>query len=123
MQARGLGALEKITPGIPGIELTTLSKQGVSGVVRVAHRCQPAAIGLLTLTQRDNHVWPHSTSNAELSDLEPRIPNLAYRRFLGRLLGISSRPRTTSPIGAMNKRQMRSNVRSVMGFPASTFCQ
>jgi len=53
VQARGLGALEKITPGIPGIELTTLSKQGVSGVVRVAHRCQPAAIGLLTLTQRD----------------------------------------------------------------------
>ena len=31
MQTCGLGALEKITPGIPGIELTTLSKQGVSG--------------------------------------------------------------------------------------------
>jgi hypothetical protein len=60
VQACGLGALEKITPGIPGIELTTLSRQGVSGpgerpggfvrVVRFAQRCQPAALGLLTLT-------------------------------------------------------------------------
>ena len=50
-------------------------------------------------------------------------PNLAHRRFRGPFLGISSRPRTTSHIGAANKRQMRSRVRSVMGFPASTFCQ
>jgi hypothetical protein len=50
-------------------------------------------------------------------------PNLVHRRFRGPFLGISSRPRTTSHIGAENKRQMRSRVRSVMGFPASTFCQ
>ncbi len=50
-------------------------------------------------------------------------PNLAHCRLRGPFLGISSRPRTTLHIGAENKRQMRSRVRSVMGFPASTFCQ
>jgi len=50
-------------------------------------------------------------------------PNLAHRRLRTPRLGISSRPRTTSHIGAANKRQMRSRVRSVIGFPASTFCQ
>jgi hypothetical protein len=50
-------------------------------------------------------------------------PTLVHRRFRAPFLGISSRPRTTSHIGAANKRQMRSRVRSVIGFPASTFCQ
>ena len=39
------------------------------------------------------------------------------------LLGLPSSPRTTSHIGFENMRQIRSSVRNVIGFPASTFCQ
>ena len=39
------------------------------------------------------------------------------------LLGFPSSPRTTSHIGFENMRQIRSSVRNVIGFPASTFCQ
>lgn len=40
-----------------------------------------------------------------------------------RFCGIPSSARTTSLIGVENMRQMRSKVRNVIGFPASTFCQ
>jgi hypothetical protein len=39
------------------------------------------------------------------------------------VLGFRSNPRTTSHIGVENMRQIRSRVRNVIGFPASTFCQ
>src|ERR1700733_11240713 len=39
------------------------------------------------------------------------------------LLGFPSSPRTTSHIGVENMRQIRSSVRNVIAFPASTFCQ
>ena len=39
------------------------------------------------------------------------------------VLEFRSSPRTTSHIGVENMRQIRSSVRNVIGFPASTFCQ
>ena len=39
------------------------------------------------------------------------------------LVLVSVEPLTTSHIGVENMRQIRSKVRNVMGFPASTFCQ
>jgi hypothetical protein len=48
---------------------------------------------------------------------------LGYLAWRESLLGLPSSPRTTSHIGVENMRQIRSNVRNVIGFPASTFCQ
>ena len=48
---------------------------------------------------------------------------LGYLDWRESLLGFPSSPRTTSHIGVENMRQIRSSVRNVIGFPASTFCQ
>src|ERR1051326_9536130 len=49
------------------------------------------------------------------------------RRFAGfrveTFATMSSSPCTTVDIGVENSRQIRSKVRRVIGFPASTFCQ
>jgi hypothetical protein len=47
----------------------------------------------------------------------------SYLRGREFFFGFRSRPRTTSHIGVENMRQIRSRVRNVIGFPASTFCQ
>jgi len=52
-----------------------------------------------------------------------RIVSTAYLNRREPFLGFPSSPRTTSHIGVENMRQIRSSVRNVMGFPASTFCQ
>jgi hypothetical protein len=48
---------------------------------------------------------------------------IGYSDRRERFLGFPSSPRTTSHIGVENMRQIRSSVRKVIGFPASTFCQ
>jgi hypothetical protein len=57
------------------------------------------------------------------SDRGRSVARLGYLDCRESLLGFPSSPRTTSHIGIENMRQMRSRVRKVMGFPASTFCQ
>jgi len=63
----------------------------------------------------------HRVLNIEMvGQADRELPYLDVRE---RLVELPSRPRTTSHIGVENMRQIRSSVRKVIGFPASTFCQ
>jgi hypothetical protein len=61
-----------------------------------------------------------ATAVRMVGQVDRELPYLDVRE---RLAGLPSRPRTTSHIGVANMRQMRNSVRSVIGFPASIFCQ
>ena len=61
-----------------------------------------------------------------LSNAVKAAGQIATAGYLNRrepVLGFRSSPLTTSHIGVENMRQIRSSVRNVIGFPASTFCQ
>ena len=66
-----------------------------------------------TVTAKPKIIQVSRTSDRDHGYLSRREP----------VLGLRSSPRTTSHIGVENMRQIRSSVRNVMAFPASTFCQ
>ena len=86
---------------------------------RVMAKPKAVQVGNISVTPiRDKR---HRVSNIEMvGQADRELPYLDVRE---RLVELPSSPRTTSHIGVENMRQMRSRVRNVIGFPASTFCQ
>jgi hypothetical protein len=67
-----------------------------------------------------------SLEQLEVVMTDKQNSSIGARGYLVRrepLLEYPSSPLTTSHIGVENMRQIRSSVRNVIGFPASTFCQ
>ena len=104
--------------------LTGWSEMSEPSPARIEQGHTPATTHILSMSPRgDLSTLDHFPGDADRRPILHSGTQPTYRRRPELFFGMSSRPRTTSHMGVENKRQMRSRVRSVIGFPASIFCQ